>query len=393
VEPEVVVVGGGAIGVSVAYDLALRGVRTTLVERGTLGGGCSWGNAGLICPSHSAPLATPAALAEGLRGLLRRDGVFSIAPRPGTAGWLLRYAAACRAERAGRGMHAIRTLSVASLELHAELAALGTGFERRGILSVFETEARLRSHLPSGTAQFFRPDEARALEPALRGPIAGAVYFPDEAHVDPLRYVGAIGEAAAKAGADVNTNVEVRSLAPLETSAGRLRPKTIVLAAGVWAAALARPLGVRIPLTGGKGYHLDFEPAAGDPRVPMLLQEARSAVTPLPDRLRIAGTLTVAGLDAGVDERRVAAMRSAAARVLGRDGGSVLDVWAGLRPCTPDGLPVIGRPAAAPGLILATGHAMKGVSLAPVTGRLVADLATGEPPTLDVAPFSPDRFR
>jgi len=382
----VIVVGGGAIGVTAAYELARRGVRTTLLERGELGGGCSSGNAGLVCPSHSAPLATPAALAEGLRALPRGGGAFSIRPRPGTLRWLARFAAACRSERAERATAAIRSLSLASLALHAELAPLGTGFERRGILSVYETEARLgagtcaaeRCGLP---ARVLSPAEARTVEPALAGEIAGAVLYPDEAHVDPHRYVEAVGEAAAKAGADIQTGVEVHAL-------DGLRAKTIVLAAGAWTGRLLRG----VPVTGGKGYHVDFAPSPDDPRIPLLLQEARSAVTPLGDVLRVAGTLEIAGLDLSLASGRVDAVRRAAVRVLGLDGREEVDVWAGLRPCTPDGLPVIGRPAARPELVLATGHAMKGVSLAPVTGRLVAELVTGEPPSHDLGPFSPDRF-
>jgi D-amino-acid dehydrogenase len=386
VEPDVVVVGGGAIGVSAAYELARRGVRVTLLERGELGAGCSAGNAGLVCPSHSHPLATPAALAEGLRSLLRADSPLSIRPRRTTLAWLARFAAACRAERAERGTDAIRSLSVASLELHAELAALGTGFERRGTLSVYETDARFAAGrteaVRSGlTSRILAPDEARELEPALRGPIAGAIFFPQEAHVDPLRYVRAIGEAAAKAGADIQTNVEVRSL-------DRLRTKTVVVAAGVWSGRLAD-----VPVTGGKGYHVDLSPTDGDPRVPVLMQEGRFALTPLEGRLRVAGMLEVAGLDARPNPARLEAMKRAAARVLGGDSRATLDIWTGLRPCAPDGLPVIGRPAARPELVIATGHAMKGLSLAPVTGQLVAELVTGEPPSHDLAPFSPDRFR
>lgn len=381
-----VVVGGGAIGVTAAYELARRGLRTMLLERGELGGGCSFGNAGLVCPSHSAPLATPAALAEGLRALPRGDSAFSIRPRASTLGWLARFVASCRSERAERATAAIRSLSLASLALHAELAPLGTSFERRGILSVYETEARFaagtreseRSALPS---RVLSPAEARTVEPGLAGQIAGGILFADEGHVDPRRYVDAVAEAAAKAGADIQTGVEVHSL-------GELRAKTVVLAAGAWTATLLRGL----PLTGGKGYHVDFAPVPGDPRIPLLLQEARSAVTPLGDVLRVAGTLEIAGLDLSVASRRVESIRRAAARVLGHDRREVVDIWAGLRPCTPDGLPVIGRPAAHPGVIVATAHAMKGVSLAPVTGRLVAELAAGEPPSHDLRPFSPDRF-
>jgi D-amino-acid dehydrogenase len=400
VEPEVVVVGGGAIGVSAAYELASRGLRTTLLERGGLAEGCSSGNAGLVCPSHSRPLATPAALAEGIRALLRSDGALSIRPRRDTLTWLARFASACRRGNVERATDAIRSLSVASLAMHGELATLGTGFERRGILSVYESNARFaddrREAERSGlTVRVLSPSETRALEPALRGAIVGGIFFPDEGHVDPLRYVQAIGEAAASAGADVQTGVEVLSLTrdTVETSAGSLRPRTVVLAAGAWTARLARSLGVSVPITGGKGYHVDFEPTEGDPRLPILIQGARSALTPLPGRLRVAGTLEVAGLDLRRNEARIEAMRRGAARVLGHEGRSVIDVWAGLRPCAPDGLPVIGRPTGLPSLVLATGHAMKGLSLAPVTGRLVAELIGGETPSHDLGPFSPDRFR
>jgi D-amino-acid dehydrogenase len=160
----------------------------------------------------------------------------------------------------------------------------------------------------------------------------------------------------------------------------------------VWSGPLARGLGLSLPLTGGKGYHVDLAPAGGDPRVPLLLHGSRSAVTPYPDRLRLTGTLEVAGLDDRAVPGRVAAVRRAGARVLALDGRETLDVWTGLRPCAPDGLPVIGRPAALPGLVLATGHAMKGLSLAPVNARLVAELVAGEPPSHDLEPLRPDRF-
>jgi D-amino-acid dehydrogenase len=275
-----------------------------------------------------------------------------------------------------------------------------SGPASRGTLSVYETATRFadgrkeaaRSRL---RCQVLQGAEVVELEPSLAGGVAGAIFFPDEAHVDPLRYVEAIGEAAAAAGADLQTGVEVRSLttSTVETSCGSLRPKTVVLATGVWTAPLARSVGLNLPVTGGRGYHVDLAPLPGDPRVPILIQEARSAVTPLPGRLRVAGMLDIVGRDLRLNAARVDAVRRAAARVLGHDGHELIDVWAGLRPCAPDGLPVIGRPAALSSLVLATGHAMKGLSLAPVTGRLVAELVGGETPSHDLAPFSPDRFR
>jgi D-amino-acid dehydrogenase len=405
-EPEVVVIGGGAVGVSAAFELARRGVGTILVERGPgLAAGCSSGNAGLICPSHSHPLATPAALREGMGSLLRGDSPLGLRPRRGTLTWLARFALACRGDRARRATLAIRRLSTASLELHRELAALGTGFEQRGTLSVYETQARFAAGRheaeSSGLAsQALSAAEARDIEPALAGSIAGGILYPDEAHLDPLRYVEAIAAGARAAGAEIRTGLEVRSLrkrgdaVAVATSEGELRPRAVVLAAGAWSAGLARGVGLVVPVTGGKGYHVDLAPRPGDPGVPILIQEARSAVTPLGDRLRLTGALEVSALDGSVSAARVAAVRRAAARVLGsRDERTAIDVWAGLRPCAPDGLPVIGRPAGVPGLVIATGHAMKGLSLAPVTAVLVAELVAGERASHDLAPFSPDRFR
>jgi D-amino-acid dehydrogenase len=403
-EPDVVVVGGGAIGASAAYELARRGLRATLVERGDLAAECSSGNAGLLCPGHSQPLATPSALRDGVRSLHLAGGTLGLRPRLDTLGWLARFAAASRAGRAERGTDVIRALSVASLFLHAELAGLGTSFERRGILNVYLSEEGLaagrREVERSGlAARALSADEARAIEPAARGAIAGGFFFPDEAHLDPHRYVEAVGAAAAAAGADVLTGHEVRALRrrnggiDVETARGTLRPATVVLAAGVWSGPLARGLGVFVPVTGGKGYHVDLAPAPGDPRIPILIHGARSAITPLPDRLRLTGTLEVSGLDARPSGERLEAVRRAAARVLGDEPRETVDVWTGLRPCMPDGLPVIGRPASLPSLVLATGHAMKGLSLAPVTGLLVGELLEGAPPSHDLAPLSPDRFR
>ena len=180
----------------------------------------------------------------------------------------------------------------------------------------------------------------------------------------------------------------------VETPEGELRPRTVVLAAGAWTGCLARSVGVYCPLEGGKGYHVDLEAAEGDPRIPTYLQESWAIATPLPGRLRLAGTLELAGLDLSIDRARAEAVRRGGVRGLpGLEGRRVLDVWAGLRPCTPDGLPVIGRPAGIEGLILATGHAMKGTALAPVTARLIGELVSGETPSHDLAPLSPRRFR
>jgi D-amino-acid dehydrogenase len=403
VTPDVLVIGGGAIGTATALELAGRGATVTLLERGPeLASGCSAGNAGLICPSHSAPLSNPAAVRNGLRWMLKRDSPFALKPRPAALPWLARFLLAAR--RAEAGAQVIRALAVASLELHAELAQrVDTGFERRGVLNVYasdETFAAGKREASHSGLRFEALDskQAFALEPALGPQTRGVVYYPDEAHCDPLRFVQAVGHEAAAQQVDIRTGTEARlrrtnGTVVVETREGDLSPRYVVLAAGAWAGRLARTIGVFLPLEGGKGYHVDLEAADGDPRVPTWLQESWVIATPLPGRLRLAGTLQLAGLDSGIDHVRADAVRRGGVRSLtGLESRRVVDVWAGLRPCTPDGLPVIGQPPDLDGLIVATGHAMKGTSLAPVTARLVAELVAGETPSHDLEPLSPGRF-
>lgn len=383
---DVAVVGGGAIGVCSALELARRGAQVTLYERGPeLASGCSAGNAGLVCPSHSTPISNPTSLRNGLRWMWKTDSPFYLRPRPAVLPWLVRFALAARHWE--EGVHAIRTISLASLELHAKLAEeLGTSFERTGTLSVYSTAEGLAGMVAetehSGLRhQVLDADGTRTLEPALVGPVVGSVYYPDEGMVDPLRFVETIGRAAAEAGVEIRTGTEVRSL-------DEVRAETVVVAAGAWSGQL-----VDLPLEGGKGYHIDVERSGETPRIPVLVGEGSATVavaTPLADRLRLSGTLELAGLDLSISQTRADAIHRAGERWFrGVAGRPVLETWAGLRPCLPDGLPAIGRRGR---VIVATGHAMKGVALAPVTGRLVAQLAAGEEPGHDLALFDPNRF-
>jgi D-amino-acid dehydrogenase len=380
---DVVVVGGGAVGVCCALELERRGARVTLLERGAeLAAGCSAGNAGLVCPSHSTPIANPASLRNGLRWMWRRDSPFYLRPRPAALPWLARFARA--ASRWSAGTEAIRALSMPGLELHAQLGEeLGTSFERTGTLNVYATTEGLEDGVREGERSGLRfsvldAGQTRELEPSLAGPVAGGVHYPDEGRVDPKRFVEAVGRAAGDAGVDIRTGTEVRSLDGFRTD-------TVVVAAGAWSRTL-----VDLPLEGGKGYHVDYELAAGDPKIPAWVEETLTVATPLPGRLRLSGTLELAGLDLSISQRRVEAIRRGGERWFhGLAARPVLETWAGLRPCLPDGLPAIGRLGR---VMVATGHAMKGVALAPITGRLVAQLVAGEQPEIDLTPFDPARF-
>ena len=410
--PEVVIVGGGAVGLATAFELARRGVRPVLLERGPrdLSSGCSVGSAGLLSPGHSAPLASPSALRQGIAFMFRRDSPFSIRPRPRLIPWLVRFMAACRADQVREGTRVIREMSVLSLAMHEALAAEGldTGFTRRGAINVYETQSAFEGGRREAAAyalediksQVLDVVEAREVEPAI-GDVVGAVFYPDEAYCEPVRFLHAVADAAREAGADIRAGVEVTAIrrrggrvAGLETTSGPIAAGTVVLAAGVWTSTFARELRLRIPLEGGKGYHVDLPIAETDPKIPVYMQEARVIATPFPGVLRLSGTLQLTGLDERVDDVRVRATMNAGVRTLrGIAGRAPVEVWRGIRPCAPDGLPIIGRPERLDNVVLATGHAMKGLHLAPVTGRLVSEIVLGEPPSYDLKPMDPDRFR
>ena len=410
---DVLVLGGGIVGVCSAHYLAARGKSVTLLERGEIASGCSAGNAGFVCPSHSIPLAQPGVIAKGLKWMFDPDSPFYIKPRfsPALFSWLWKFRAACTEERVRRVMTVLRDLHCESVELFEELSrtpGLAFGWTRRGILSLYRTGHAFEGGLKESAAlqeigvpsRSLTPEEIAARVPRARPGLAGAIHFPGDAHLDPLAFVRGLATHVGSRGVDVRTGTEVtgfatsgRRITAVRTAQGEFAADQIVLAAGSWSPSLARELRLRIPVQPAKGYSITFPRPDGAPSVPLLLAEAKVGVTPIGDRLRLAGTLELAGLDLTINERRVEAIRRGAGTFLdGLEGAATGDVWRGLRPCTPDGLPILGRSPAFDNLILATGHAMIGVSLGPVTGALVAQIACGEPTDIDLTVLKPERF-
>lgn len=410
--PDLLVVGGGAIGVATAYELATAGARVTLLERGdTLASGCSYGNTGLIRTSHTSPLATPAAVRQALRWSLSQTGPFHVRPRPAVLPWLLRFMAASRPSRAAAATDLLRSLSISGLRLHAEYARTGidTGFRANGILDVFTTErgfrdglAESRRHAAAGQQnQVLQADALRQTAPMLSRELVGGIYYPGDANCDPLRFVSNVGAAAQQRGVTVHTNTEVfgfglvgNRITSVRTNQGDLHPETVVLAAGAWTPRLARQIGVFVPLEGAKGYHVDLQRTLGDPHLPIFIKEARVIATPLDAALRFGGTLELGGLDLRINAVRVEAIKRAAYRTFDHTRAApVTEIWSGLRPCAPDGLPIIGWAPGLDNLILATGHGMSGLQLSTVTGRLVTELVFRLPLSHDLQLMRPDRFK
>ena len=409
----VVIVGAGAIGMAAAADLARRGVRVTVLDRGPVGGGCSYGNAGWLTPCFATPLPAPGVLSASLRWLLDPDSPLYIEPSldPEWFRWMTRFILSTRRAPFTRGTQALLALSRFSLSAYAAFDQEfpgAFGFSRKGLLAVAQTrekllgfthEARAMERL-GVTIRVLDPAQVAELEPAVRGPVAGGIYYPDEAHCEPLAAVEAMARAARKHGAVVETGVELidfdsrgTTIQALRTTRGRIDADRVVLATGSWTKTLARKLGLRVPVLGGKGYAVIVRSVDPPPRRPIKVIDRRIAITPRADGVRLAGTLQLVDGDESITARRVDAIVNGSKTVLNiPEPPEIVEVWRGLRPCTPDGLPLIGFAPGHDNLVLATGHQMCGLHTAPGTGRLVAELITGETPFVDPAPFRAGRF-
>ena len=409
---DVIVVGGGIIGVSCAAALAESGQHVLLLERDVIADGTSTANAGHIVPSHVVPFAAPGMVGAGLRSLARRDRSFAISPRslPMSLPWLADFARHCREPNVERLAPSLAQLAERSRALTEALcveAGVRT-WATSGMLHVHATPEGLddaereaavmarygvRVERLDGTA-------LRAEEPVVHADVAGALLFPDDAKVDPLEILLAQAERARKAGAEVVEGGAVDALSPGEgrvavrTAAGReLRARRVVVAAGVWSADLVRGLGSRLPLRSGRGQSVTLPDAATLPTHALMLVDRHVAVNGLAGRLRLSGGFAISDRQRTPDPAFARRLVEDARATIAVDGDERhAEIWSGLRPTTTDGAPVIGALPKAPEVVVATGHCMLGTTLAAGTAEAVTSLVRGEPPAVDLAPLGIERF-
>ncbi|MBC2934275.1 FAD-binding oxidoreductase [Nocardioides sp. zg-1228] len=414
----VAIVGAGMVGLSTGWFLQEHGFHVTVHERRHVAGGSSWGNAGWLTPSLTAPLPEPAVLTYGVRAVLSPSSPVYLPPRldPRLARFLAGFVRHSTARRWGIGMRAYAPMNRQALAAFDELATGGVEATTRladPFLACFRTaEERavlveelehVRSAGQDVTYDVLSGSEARALEPSLTAAIGGAVVLHGQRYLDPPAFLAALADSFVARGGEIRessavTDVRQTAGGALVTTddpaAGPLRYDAVVLANGAWIGTLARRFGVRQPVQAGRGYSFSV---GGDrlPETPVYFPAQRVACTPLPTadgpRLRVAGMMEFRDTDAPLDPRRIEAIVEATRPLFdGIDLDDRRDEWVGARPCTPDGLPLIGA-TDAPDVFVAGGHGMWGIALGPLTGRLLARrIATGATPAELVA-FDPLR--
>ncbi|UOQ90525.1 FAD-dependent oxidoreductase [Agromyces endophyticus] len=407
-----VVIGGGVIGLTTAYHLARDGETVTLVDARPTGLGASDVNAGWVVPAEAAPVPGPGVVLTSMKWMLRPDSPLYIKPslRPSFVSFMFGLWRASNAKDQRAGFAAHLALAEDSVHLFDEYRADGVDYElhHEGLLMAFKEKELMQHHL--GYVDLVRQyglepsvlvgDAVREHEPLLSDAVEGGLYFPKELHLDPAAFVGALHSKLVELGVEIVENapidgVQVAGDRIVSVSSGSrtFAGDAFLLAAGAWTGPLSKLFGASLPVRPGKGYCIDIEPLGL--RSATNLHDAKVAVTPLSRNLRLAGTMEFGGLDEHINQVRVDAILRAPATYF-RDWEpptAKLTPKAGMRPMTPDGLPIIGALPRLRNGYVATGHGMLGVTLAPATARALTDLIRERRAAPVLAPFSPARFR
>jgi len=412
---DVLIIGGGSIGLNCAYYLLKSGRKVTIVDSKEIAQGSSAGNAGHIVPSHIIPLAAPGIVPTAIQWMLDpKNSPFGmkVSLDPKYISWLLQFTLACNEANVQRAIPPLNSLGQLSAKNFSQMIAeekFDCHYQEKGLLFLYNTSSAFEDgkHEADLMQKHGIPvdvlDKAALhdREPAARDEVMGGVHFTGDAHLNPALFLKLLAERIRMLGAEIFENTPVTgfdladgTIRAVKTSAGDFEANEIILAAGAWTPVVARDLrGLNIPIQSARGYSMTMSATKVMPRHALLLGERRVAVSPMGDLLRFTGRLELSNIDTTVNTKHIAGIERTVREYIHVDEKlDVRETWAGLRPTTPDGMPIIGRSPRYRNLILATGHAMLGLSLGAGTGQVVAELVNGKETAFDLNPLRVERF-
>ncbi len=415
---KVVIIGGGIIGLSSAYYLQASGHEVTVIDKTDITGNCSYGNAGYVCPSHFVPLATPGIVKQGLKWMWNAKSPFYVQPRLSLSliDWGLKFMKIATPAHVEKSAIPLRDIAIISKKLYEEWSAMpqfNFAYEHKGLLEIFQTEAggehakhvMHRAHELGLTDTVLLSAQAlQELEPQTRINALGAVHFKCDAHLYPNKLMQQLLVHLQQNGVKLQKEEEViafensgKKITQVKTNKGVYKADTVVVASGSWSRELAAKMQVKIPLMPGRGYSVTLEDSPYKLNYPSVLIEGRVALTPMDgNKIRFGGTMEITKTNTPPRLSRVAGILQAVENYFPEfkvPMPTVDKIWYGYRPCSADGLPYLGRTQKWNNVVMATGHAMVGLSLGAGTGKIVNEIVNEEKLSMDIAPFNPDRFQ
>lgn len=410
---KVIIIGGGIIGLSCAYFLRKNGRDVVVIDKESPGGACSSGNMGWISPTLSEPVPAPGLVKTSLKWMIRRDSPLYIKPTavPSLSQWLFQFWRHCNLPAFESGFHAGLDINQNTLLLFDELEKekmLQFESYRKGLLCVFLNdrliegrldELRLVERIGLPAPELKTKQQILEMEPHLIDEVKGGIFLPAERHVRPESLTKGLKYWLLENGVKIIAYSEVKEfvqhrdqIVAVRTMDTVIEGDDFIVTAGAWMGNLLKKVGISLPMTAGKGYSITISETSVQIQQPLYLGDSKVAISPYKNAVRIGGTMELSGINTNLDERRVENLRKSVKRYFKSSIRGREKVWTGMRPMTPDGLPVLGKVPNYQNLYVAGGHAMSGMAMSLSTGVILSDLiCTGET-NIDLRPFSPDRF-
>ncbi|MDR2871969.1 MAG: FAD-dependent oxidoreductase [Xanthomonadaceae bacterium] len=412
-EDDVLIIGGGAIGLATALALLEAGRSVRVLEKATVGGATSHGNCGTITPSHAPPLAAPGATGQGMRWLFSANAPFYIRPRwdPALWHWLLRFALRCNLRdwrESTLARSALLNDSRQRLAGWVNRYRLECEFMENGLDYVFRNPKHFDHYaaeceLLRGygiVTEIIGAADYQRREPVFLPGLAGAIHFPADANLRPDRYTAELARVVRELGGIIEEHCPARTLqvddagAIVRTDTGVRRGRDAVVALAAWSPAFVKRLGLRLPIQPGKGYSITYSRPEKVPSRPVVLKDRAVFITSWSDGFRLGSTMEFSGYDTRLNGTRLALLERAASEYLHEPhGAEIHERWYGWRPMTWDDRPVLGRSPLHRHLWLAAGHGMLGISMSAASGQLIADMIDGRMPMIDPSPYRVERFQ